>query len=424
MIPTHPQDRTTVTSLGLGSCCPMRVAVVFDTPYSGWDHPDHEIQMEKEVAAWKTDEPEMEYQIAHASASAGTRSSLIGVRDDLQYLVRCLAEWKPDLVFNGAEAFKGNEALEYLLPGLLEAEGYRYTGAPPLALQMTRNKAISKKVLAYFGIQVPDFVTLPPAGEGRRRARSELSAHREAAPGRWLGRHRPGFRGAGRRLPRRPGRLHSGSVRPGSDRRGVRRGPGALRERDRQRRCARDPADHRDGVRQAEDPTGGAHRHPVRQVGRGLPGAEGDPERPGPSNLPRRSAPGSRRPAEPPTGRSGFATTPGSTSGLRPMARSGSSKPTPIPSSATDTTWPTRPPRRGWNTTISSNASSMRRLPGMSARRRRRPAAWAREQRCVCGNQVQRYRAFCSACGRAQRWRRYRRSHRRRVLQVRVGGVG
>ncbi len=137
----------------------MRIAVVFDTPYAGWGHSEHEAQMEREVAAWKIDEPEMEYQIAHALQERGHEVRLLGVCDDLQYLVRCLGEWKPDLVFNGAEAFRGNEALEYLLPGLLEAEGYRYTGAPPLALQMTRNKAISKKVLAYFGIQVPGFVS-------------------------------------------------------------------------------------------------------------------------------------------------------------------------------------------------------------------------------------------------------------------------
>lgn len=137
----------------------MRIAVVFDTPYSGWDHPEHVIQMEKDIGAWKTDEPDMEYQIAHALRERGHEIQLIGVRDDLQYLVRSLADWKPDLVFNGAEAFKGDEALEYLLPGMLEAEGYRYTGAPPLALQITRNKAISKKVLAYFGIQVPGFTS-------------------------------------------------------------------------------------------------------------------------------------------------------------------------------------------------------------------------------------------------------------------------
>jgi D-alanine-D-alanine ligase len=137
----------------------MRVAVVFDTPYAGWDHSAHERQMEKEVAAWKVDEPEMEYQIGHALVERGHEIRLLGVGDDLQYLVRCLGNWSPDLVFNAAEAFRGNEALEYLLPGLLEAEGYRYTGAPPLALQVTRNKAISKKVLAYFGIQVPGFIT-------------------------------------------------------------------------------------------------------------------------------------------------------------------------------------------------------------------------------------------------------------------------
>ncbi|HJR15593.1 MAG TPA: ATP-grasp domain-containing protein [Gemmatimonadales bacterium] len=137
----------------------MRIAVVFDTPYAGWDHPEHEAQMHREVAAWKIDEPEMEYQIAHALRERGHDVRLLGVRDDLQYLLRSLEEWSPDLIFNGAEAFQGNAALEYLLPGLLEAGGYRYTGAPPLALQVTRNKAISKKVLAYLGIQVPGFVS-------------------------------------------------------------------------------------------------------------------------------------------------------------------------------------------------------------------------------------------------------------------------
>jgi D-alanine-D-alanine ligase len=137
----------------------MRVAVVFDTPYSGWDHRDHERQMNKEIAAWDADEPEMEYQIAHALQECGHEIRLLGVRDDLEYLIGHLSQWKPDLVFNGAEAYRGDESLEYLLPGLLEAEGYRYTGAPPLALQVTRNKAISKKVLAYFGIQVPGFVS-------------------------------------------------------------------------------------------------------------------------------------------------------------------------------------------------------------------------------------------------------------------------
>jgi D-alanine-D-alanine ligase len=137
----------------------MRIAVVFDTPYSGWDHPDHDRQMEREIGLWSSDEPEMEYQIAHALREVGHDVRLLGVCDDLQYLIHCLRQWGPDLVFNSAEAFRGNESLEYLLPGVLEAEGQRYTGAPPIALQVTRNKAMSKKVLAYFGVQSPGFMT-------------------------------------------------------------------------------------------------------------------------------------------------------------------------------------------------------------------------------------------------------------------------
>jgi D-alanine-D-alanine ligase len=140
----------------------MRIAVVFDTPYEGWHHPEHERQMTTEVAAWKHDEPEMEYQIADALRERGHDVSLVGVRDDLQYLSRSLAAYRPDLVFNCVEAFHGSPTLEYLVPGILEAEGYHYTGSPPLALLTSRNKAMSKKVLAWHGVRVPGFATWRP----------------------------------------------------------------------------------------------------------------------------------------------------------------------------------------------------------------------------------------------------------------------
>jgi D-alanine-D-alanine ligase len=137
----------------------MRVVVTFDTPYEGWEHPEHERQMATEVAAWKHNEPEMEYQVADALRVRGHDVTLVGVRNDLQYLVQTLDEIRPDLVFNGVEAFHGNAGLEYMVPGILEAEGWLYTGSPPLALLVSRNKAMSKKVLAYHGIRVPAFVT-------------------------------------------------------------------------------------------------------------------------------------------------------------------------------------------------------------------------------------------------------------------------
>ena len=184
----------------------MRIVVTFDTPYDGWDHPDHERQMATEVAAWKHDEPEMEYQVADALRVRGHEVVLVGVRNDLQYLTRCLDEIRPDLVFNGVEAFHGNAGLEYMVPGILEAEGWHYTGSPPLALLVSRNKAMSKKVLAYHGIRVPGFVTYRLGETVGRARRPVLSTHREAAPERRLRRHRSGLGGAG---PRR--RWRSGS---------------------------------------------------------------------------------------------------------------------------------------------------------------------------------------------------------------------
>ena len=96
----------------------MRIAVVFDTPYDGWHYEDHARQMAKEVAAWKDDEPEMEYQIADALRERGHEVTLIGVQATIcEYLVRCLDELHPELVFNAAEAFHGNAGLEYMVPG-------------------------------------------------------------------------------------------------------------------------------------------------------------------------------------------------------------------------------------------------------------------------------------------------------------------
>ncbi len=184
----------------------MRIAVVFDTPYDGWDHPDHERQMTTEVAAWKHDEPEMEYQIADALRRRGHEVYLLGVRNDLDYLVASLGELRPDLVFNAVEAFHGDPSLEYLVPGMLEAEGYPYTGSPPLALLVSRNKAMSKKVLAFHGIRVPGFVDLPPRRADRGRARPPVSAHREALADRRVRGDRPGVGRAGSGRASRAGR--------------------------------------------------------------------------------------------------------------------------------------------------------------------------------------------------------------------------
>lgn len=135
----------------------MKIALMFDTPYEGFTHDDHMGQMEYELA--ESEDPDMEYQVGEALIKNGHDMRYIGVYDDISDALDETRAFDPQLVFNCTESFAQIDRLDYLLPALLEAEGYTYTGSPPLALMVTRNKGMSKKVLAHHGVSVPAFRT-------------------------------------------------------------------------------------------------------------------------------------------------------------------------------------------------------------------------------------------------------------------------
>jgi D-alanine-D-alanine ligase len=139
----------------------VRIAVVFDTPYPKWTPERHHEQMLTELPGKPGVEPDLEYQVGFALEENHHEILLIGVHDDLREIMDRCAEWKPDLVMNCAESF-GDARHDYLFPALLETSGFRYTGTPPLGLLVSRDKAMSKKILAYHGIQVPGFATWAP----------------------------------------------------------------------------------------------------------------------------------------------------------------------------------------------------------------------------------------------------------------------
>ena len=136
----------------------MRVSVVFDTPRVRWTPDDHRQQMERELAGLEPHEPEMEYQVAAALRERGHEIQLVGVHEDARVVLDHCTTWKPDIAVNCAESFLGDGALDFVCATLLEAAGVPYTGSSPLALQVTRDKVMTKKILAYHGIRVPEFV--------------------------------------------------------------------------------------------------------------------------------------------------------------------------------------------------------------------------------------------------------------------------
>lgn len=137
----------------------MHVAVVFDTPYPKYTVEDHLARMEEELNPEREEEAETEYQVAGALRDKGHEISLVGVHDDPAYALEALREKKVDMVFNASEGFRQRDGLDYLIPALLEAEGHPYTGSSPVGLMLTRNKGMSKKILAHHGVRVPEFRT-------------------------------------------------------------------------------------------------------------------------------------------------------------------------------------------------------------------------------------------------------------------------
>jgi D-alanine-D-alanine ligase len=128
----------------------MKIAVVFDWMEPGWEDADFKLELKTEAA-------EAEYEVAEALIENGHDVFLIGFHDNLPRLLNLLEEFDPDLVFNSCESFMGKPRYDYAVTALLEMKGYRYTGSPPEALLLARDKATSKKILSYHNIRVPRF---------------------------------------------------------------------------------------------------------------------------------------------------------------------------------------------------------------------------------------------------------------------------
>lgn len=67
-----------------------------------------------------------------------------------------LAEHAVDICFNTCEGFQG-DSREAQVPALLEMLGVPYTGSKVMALAITLDKAMTKRVLAYHGLPTPRF---------------------------------------------------------------------------------------------------------------------------------------------------------------------------------------------------------------------------------------------------------------------------
>jgi D-alanine-D-alanine ligase len=106
-------------------------------------------------AEWK-----MEYDVIETLREMGHEVRVLGVHDDLAGIRPAAGFFEPHIVFNLREAFAGITTFDQNVVSYLELLRLRYTGCNPRGLIFARDKALSKKLLAYHRIPVPDFCVM------------------------------------------------------------------------------------------------------------------------------------------------------------------------------------------------------------------------------------------------------------------------
>ena len=95
----------------------------------------------------------------------------LGVGDDLGVVRRTVQDWNPHIVFNMMEAFHELGTFDHNVVSYLELLRVPYTGCNPRGLMLARNKALSKTILHYHRIPVPEFTVMHIGRQVRRPKR-------------------------------------------------------------------------------------------------------------------------------------------------------------------------------------------------------------------------------------------------------------
>lgn len=124
---------------------------------------DQDLSAELKTDDWKT-----EANVLAALDKLGHTTQHLAIFNDLDLLRQKLLTFQPDVIFNLADQFNNNRAFDQNIVSFLEMQGLPFTGCGSTGLTLCKHKGISKKILGYHRIRVPEFVTI---ARGKRIAR-------------------------------------------------------------------------------------------------------------------------------------------------------------------------------------------------------------------------------------------------------------
>ena len=118
---------------------------------------------DEEILNWKA-----EFDVISSLKEMEHDVRVLGVWDDLGKVRKEIDEWSPHIAFNLLEEFHGIAVYDQHVVSYLELLRQPYTGCNPRGLMLSHDKALSKKILTYHRIDVPEFAVFPRGQKVRR----------------------------------------------------------------------------------------------------------------------------------------------------------------------------------------------------------------------------------------------------------------
>lgn len=115
---------------------------------------------------WRT-----EYYVLSTLKKLGHEAMVLGVRSDLELIRTTVVEFKPDIIFNLLEEFHDQPMYDQNVVSFLELIPVPYTGCNPRGMVLSRDKALTRKILSYHRIPGPDFTIFKRGRKVKRPAK-------------------------------------------------------------------------------------------------------------------------------------------------------------------------------------------------------------------------------------------------------------
>ncbi len=108
------------------------------------------------------DRSSMERRVLEVLKARYANVAVVPFGPDIPATLNELRTLRPRIVFNLTEWFDGDRCQDYAIAALLDMMKLNYTGSGPVGLQLARDKAQSKHIVAAMGVDVPRHFALAP----------------------------------------------------------------------------------------------------------------------------------------------------------------------------------------------------------------------------------------------------------------------